>query len=237
MTDTPVPEAGAAGRTAAPNEAALKAEDDEALVVAALVGSLAAYDELVRRYRAAVLLTTARVFPNDRAAAEDAAQEAFLLAFKALPKLETPAAFPGWLRAIARNRALRLAERAKRAGAPAAPSDLDALLLRESREVGRRPAAVASASAGEDPRRAYERRAERERLWRAIDALPDEQREALWLRAVEEWPVARIAAFLRINEAAVRGRLYRARESLRRRLLADAAAPDDDFDDGKVAVK
>jgi RNA polymerase sigma-70 factor (ECF subfamily) len=207
---------------------ALESADDEALVLAALVGSLEAYDELVRRYRAAVLLTTGRVFPHDRAAAEDAAQEAFLLAFKALPKLETPAAFPGWLRAIARNRALRLAERDARAGVPAPPSDIDAFLLRESREVGRR--------VGEDPGRIWERRDERDCLLRAIESLPDEQREALWLRAVEEWPIARIAAYLRVNETAVRGRLYRARESLRR-LLLPGAADDDDTDDDHTKQK
>ncbi|HVK06155.1 MAG TPA: sigma-70 family RNA polymerase sigma factor [Armatimonadaceae bacterium] len=205
---------------------ALESADDEALVLAALVGSLEAYDELVRRYRAAVLLTTGRVFPHDRAAAEDAAQEAFLLAFKALPKLETPAAFPGWLRAIARNRALRLAERDARAGVPAPPSDIDAFLLRESREVGRR-------TMGEDPGRVWERRDERECLLRAIESLPDEQREALWLRAVEEWPIARIAAYLRVNETAVRGRLYRARESLRRLLLSTAEDDDNEIDHTK----
>src|SRR5690348_12007404 len=83
---------------------------DEQLVLAALVGGIAAFDELVRRYRAAIILVAEHVI-GSRAAAEDVAQEVFLLAFKALPSLDEPAKFAGWLRAIARHRAQRVATR------------------------------------------------------------------------------------------------------------------------------
>ncbi|MCC6444192.1 MAG: hypothetical protein IT210_12155 [Armatimonadetes bacterium] len=84
--------------------------DNESLVMSALVGNMAAYDELVRRFRGAVI-ATARQIVGCHDTAEDVAQEVFLLAFKALPQLGTPAKFPGWLYAITRNRARRIAAR------------------------------------------------------------------------------------------------------------------------------
>lgn len=69
-------------------------------------GNLLAYEALVRRYersvRAAALHLT-----HDRHAAEDAAQETFLAAFRTLPTLREPAKFAPWLLAIARHQAAR----------------------------------------------------------------------------------------------------------------------------------
>jgi RNA polymerase sigma factor (sigma-70 family) len=110
-----------------------EAVTDEALVVRSLLGDLPAFDEIVRRFRPAVLLITQQAL-GSRAAAEDAAQEAFLRAFKALPQLAEPAKFAGWLCAIARHHARRVAARESRA-APAEPSEIDRLLVAHSREL------------------------------------------------------------------------------------------------------
>ena len=59
---------------------------DEILVVAAILGDLTAFDELALRYRPAVIRTAQMIVLTDDA--EDVAQEALLLAFKALPSLE-----------------------------------------------------------------------------------------------------------------------------------------------------
>src|SRR5918911_2889006 len=82
---------------------------DEVLVVAALMGDLSAFDELCARYRAAVVRTAQAIV--GRADAEDVAQDALLLAFKALPTLEAPAKFAAWLAAITRHRAFRFTRR------------------------------------------------------------------------------------------------------------------------------
>lgn len=75
----------------------------EALVVAlAGNGDAEAFDELVRRKQASVR-TLLRRLSNDRTLAEDLAQQVFVEVWKSLPKLDTPAAFPGWLRKIAVN--------------------------------------------------------------------------------------------------------------------------------------
>src|SRR5436305_1367675 len=78
---------------------------DELLVIEAIFGDFDAFDELALRYRAAVVRTAQAVVGRDDA--EDVAQDALLLAFKALPSIEDPTKFAAWLSAITRHRALR----------------------------------------------------------------------------------------------------------------------------------
>ena len=170
---------------------------DEQLVVASLLGAFSAFDELARRYRSALVLTALPIV-GCRSRAEDVAQDALILAFRHLPRLSEPAAFPGWMRAIARNRALRVARESSRFDS----HDPDTL--------GR------YADVGDDPSDALTRRAATQNLLEALQALPEELREPLYLRAFEDWSVARIAAYLSVPDATVRGRLFRARALLRR---------------------
>lgn len=180
---------------------------DEQLVLAALVGSVPAFDELVRRYRAGVIVAAEGVL-RCRALAEDAAQDVFLLAFKALPSLEDPRRFAGWLYAIARNRARRIAAREGRTR-PALLSEVDALILASSDEI------AANNARSLDPERGAVRDAEREAVRLLLDCLKPEHREVLMLRYFEEWPLERIARLLSVPEATVRGRLHRGRAALR----------------------
>src|ERR1044071_660951 len=78
---------------------------DEVLVIAAILGNLEAFEELVVRYRPAVVRVARTIGGADDA--EDVAQDSLLLAFKALPGIEEPRKFGAWLSAITRHRALR----------------------------------------------------------------------------------------------------------------------------------
>src|SRR5436309_8172077 len=82
---------------------------DEVLVIAAILGDLEAFEELVLRYRAAVVRLARTIVGNNYA--EDVAQDALLLAFKALPTIEEPQKFAAWLSAITRHRAFRFNKR------------------------------------------------------------------------------------------------------------------------------
>src|SRR2546422_1397354 len=79
--------------------------EDEKLVVAALLGDIAAFDVLVLRYRPAVLAAVSRQISR-RELAEGICQEAFLLAVKALPQFADRSRFPARLHAIARRQAV-----------------------------------------------------------------------------------------------------------------------------------
>src|SRR5579872_4613292 len=89
---------------------------DDELVFMALLGNMASFDELVRRYRGAVIRVANQIL-GSWSAAEDVAQDAFLLAYKALPQLQCPANFASWLYAITRHRARRVAGRESRSQA------------------------------------------------------------------------------------------------------------------------
>ncbi|HTX37435.1 MAG TPA: sigma-70 family RNA polymerase sigma factor [Bryobacteraceae bacterium] len=78
--------------------------EDLGLVRAAAAGDRAAFGELYVRYARMVHgILLGRVPPAE---AEDMVQDVFISAMKQLAGLRTAAAFPGWLAAIARNRAM-----------------------------------------------------------------------------------------------------------------------------------
>ena len=179
---------------------------DEELVLATLLGDLDAFDELVRRFRGAVVLVAAQTL-GSRAQAEDVAQEAFLLAFKALPQLQDPARFASWLCAITRHRARRVGAREGRSD-PYEPSRLDQFILTHSRELAVNPVEE------------FDRKSERARVPEAMALLPTEYRIALQLRYYEDWSIARIADFLALPITTVKWRLHHGR-TLMRRFLTD----------------
>src|SRR6476620_5066244 len=82
---------------------------DELLVIGAILGNLEAFEQLVVRYRPAVVRLARTIVGADYA--EDVAQDSLLLAFKALPSIEEPGKFAAWLSAITRHRALRFGKR------------------------------------------------------------------------------------------------------------------------------
>ncbi len=172
---------------------------DAVLVVAAILGDFGAFDELVRRYRAAVVRTAQAVV--GAADAEDVAQDALLLAFKALPAIEDPARFAAWLMVITRHRALRFdrQERRRRRTLVA----LDAVLLEQLGALNE--PMVRQREAHED-------------LARALDTLPDAYALVLRLRFLDGVPLRRIAAFLDLPASTVKWRVYRGKQLLRHAL-------------------
>lgn len=184
--------------------------EDEDLVVASLLGEIAAFDVLVLRYRPAVLAAVSRQISR-RGLAEDICQEAFLLAFKALPQLADRSRFPAWLHMIARRQAIRF----NRGETRASHTPLDELILEHSEVL---------ADPGWD---ALERQEEQASVRQAMAALPAEFQIVLALRYWSEMPLERIAAFLGLPLSTVKWRLHRARELMRARLIATQAEPAD----------
>ena len=90
---------------------ALATAAEASVVALAASGDDQAFAELVRRRQGAVRELMRRLC-GDRAFAEDLAQQAFVQAWRQLARLQSPAAFGGWLRAIAVNVWLQQARRA-----------------------------------------------------------------------------------------------------------------------------
>jgi RNA polymerase sigma-70 factor (ECF subfamily) len=172
---------------------------DEVLVVAAILGDLDAFNELALRYRAAVVRLAQTIIGREDA--EDVAQDALLLAFKALPSIEDPARFAAWLMAITRHRALRFRRqnRAHRAG----QVEFDELLLEQL---------LALAQPFVDNQDTNEE------MKQALENLPADYALVLRLHFYDDMPLKRIAAFLGVPLSTVKWRIFRGKKLLRQQI-------------------
>ena len=182
------------------NESARENEEERQLLLRFREqGSLRAFDELVRRTESRVRAVALAIL-RDRSEAEDAAQEAYLRAFRRASSYRGDGPVGAWLCRIAvraAHDALRRAGRQRRITELAAPT--------EGGEEGFRTGDAADA---------LRHRVELEAILRT---LPDEEREALVLKEVAGMTYREIAESCRIPLGTVQSRIHRAR-----RRLADA---------------
>lgn len=158
-----------------------------------------AFAELVRRHapRVRALCAVTLGGPGE---AEDAAQEAFLKAHRALARYSGAASFGTWLHRIAVNHCLDVLRAAGRRRA----DSLDALLEADASALGRALAEPSSAQALED----------RDTVERLLGRLNPEQRLALTLREAEGMSYEEIAAAMSCSLDSVKARIRRARAEL-----------------------
>jgi RNA polymerase sigma-70 factor (ECF subfamily) len=147
---------------------------------------------------------------HNEADAEDAAQEAFLKAFRNLANFRGDSKFSTWLISITLNEArsrLRSRKSAKMESLDEPPEGQESVtpaLLRDWREI---------------PSEALERQEIRHLLQQAVTDLPLIYREVLFLRDVEELSVNEFAEALGISIASVKVRLHRARLMMQKKLV------------------
>src|SRR5882724_11037866 len=174
------------------------AMDHEQLVRKAGSGDVKAFVELTRRFQQ-FAFGSALALVRDFQHAEDVVQESFVAAWSALPTLEEPAAFPGWLRGIVRHHAFRQLRRKRLASVP----------LAEAESV-----------AAEEPLPDYilEQRRQANAALAAISELPDRLREPATLAFVHDCSHQDVATFLGLSLTTVNNRLHAARSHLKQRL-------------------
>lgn len=168
--------------------------EDGDLVRRSCVGDEEAYSTLVGRYMRSAYLVAFSV-TRKHEDAEDAAQEAFMVALQRLDECRNPDRFGGWLMTIVRNRSRNL-------------------IRRESlRETSVLPETASSDTP--TPDRQAERRELREQLEEALGRLSDVQREVVMLHDLEGWKHREIAERLELPSGTVRSHLHFARKALR----------------------
>ncbi len=167
---------------------------ERSLVLAAQTGDRTAFAGLVQRHQRRAY-TVARAIVLSHEDAEDAVQEGFLHAYRALERFRPEQAFGAWLHRIVANAALDIARRRK---------------VRETDEL---PETLASPH--RDPAEAKELR---ERLDAALATLGERQRAVIVLHDVEGYKHAEIGDLLGIPEGTARSDLHHARTHLRRLL-------------------
>jgi len=149
---------------------------------------LHAFEALVRRHQAAVYRVALRMLGSE-ADAQDATQEAFVRAWRALQGFRRQSAVSTWLYRIVTHRCLDLI------AARRPTEDLDQIEL----------------DAGADPADKAEQRERLRAVTRAVAGLPGEQRAALVLREFEGLSYEQVADVLDTSVSAVKGRIHRAR--------------------------
>lgn len=176
----------------------LRADEDGPLVARVRRGDTSAFGELVEKYQHRVV-NVARAMLSRPDEAEDVAQEAFLRAYRGLKGFRGDSLFRTWLFRIAANTArTHLARRRERREEPPVDEVFDRLASPEDLERGL---------------------VDRDRLDRALAAVPVEFREVLVLRDIEGLDYREISAALDVPIGTVESRLFRGRQRLRAILL------------------
>ena len=175
----------------------MAATDDRRLTARAGTGDERAFAELVDRHREPLLRFVARRFPQELA--EDAVQEALLSAHRALVAGTAPADVRAWLSTIAWRRALDLSRRER-----------DALPL----------GADVVAAAAQEPEARVLQANELGRVVAALSELPERQRTALALSALEGRTLEEIGTALDVPAGTAKSLVARSRRTLTHRLAA-----------------
>ena len=175
---------------------------DAQLITLSQAGSLEAFQELARRYQRRLFGLCYRLLGRYHDA-EDASQEAFLRAYRALDRYDPGRPFDRWLLAIAANCCVTILRRRRsRSREVEAPA------------VDQHPEPAAGTSAA-DEAQAHEFA---EALGAAIAKLPETYRTPFVLFHQEEMKYEEIARVLNVSLGTVKSRVHRAREQLYERL-------------------
>jgi len=194
--------------------APLDASSDAELVDLAIAGHDAAFSQIMRRHNRLLFRTARGILKNDDDT-QDALQEAYLRAWRALASFRSDARLSTWLVRIVVNEALG---RLRRSGVqPAQVLPLNATIVPD----GETPEMQMQANPDDQPEPTAVRAQIRQQIEARIDSLPDSFRSVFMLRGVEELSVEETALALDIPEATVRSRFFRARGILREGLSRD----------------
>jgi RNA polymerase sigma-70 factor, ECF subfamily len=182
--------------------------DERELVARAQRGDADAYEELVRAYQG-IAFRTAYLLAGSAADAEEAAQDGFVKAYRALWRFRAGAPFKPWLLRIVANEARN---RRRSAGRRTA--------------LALRAAQVPSGEAAPSPEAALLDSERRGQLLAALDRLSESDRDAIACRYFLDLSETETAAALGVRRGTVKSRLSRALDRLRAELEAAGDAGD-----------
>lgn len=174
------------------------------LVERARSGDHEAFSELARASFGR-LFGAARLILRDQDRAQDAVQEALVLAWKHVAAIRDPAAWDAWMYRLTVRACYRLARAAKR------------------RDVTEIHVSVDLESTGHDFTGSF---AERERMGRELGRLPVDQRAVMVLHFYLDLPLTEAAAILDIPVGTAKSRLHRGLATLRTAFLDERARAD-----------
>ena len=174
-------------------------------MLALRAGDESAFDALFERWSAPLLRYLERML-RDAASAEELVQEAFLRLYRARERYQPDARFSTWLFTIANRLALNELRRPRHRSPHQSMDD----------DGEGAPLALAAEQSGVDE--VVDARRTGKSVEQAFEMLPERQRAALWLTAVEGLSYSEVAASLETTEKSVKALVHRARLALAKRL-------------------
>lgn len=189
-------------------QSAVRPVDDKAQVERIRQGDHAAFEAMMREHNRRLYRVAISIL-NDAAEAEEALQDAYLIAYRRIGDFEGKAKLSTWLTRIVVNEALQRLrkQRRQRVVLPFATTD-----------IGEEDLTMSEDTKAETPENATARAQVRRLLEREVGKLPIGFRTVFILREVEDLTVEETAECLEIPEATVRTRLFRAKSQLREAL-------------------
>lgn len=187
------------------------ADSDARLVQRALAGEMRAFEALVVKYQRRIERLIARMV-RDSDLVPDIAQETFIRAYKALPQFRGDAQFYTWLYRIAVNTAKKALMDLKRD-----PLVMESALQKDDEDdetSGRRH----ELSSDETPESVFAAKEIANAVNAAMEALPEDLRQALTLREIDGMSYDEIAQLMGCPIGTVRSRIFRAREAISSRI-------------------
>ncbi|HSW16138.1 MAG TPA: RNA polymerase sigma factor [Ramlibacter sp.] len=174
--------------------------------------SPAAFEAVMRRHNRRLFRLARSMLRND-ADAQDALQDAYVLAFRSIAAFRGDCSLITWLSRIVANECLARQRREARR------DNIVRMVSADAEPIQERVAMISADT--ESPDDALARAQVRALLERKLDELPQALRSVFMLRCVEELSTEETAQCLDIPEATVRTRQFRARSMLRESLASD----------------
>ena len=183
---------------------------EQELVARARAGDQSAFEQLVLDNQNKVYTLAFRMV-NDREEAADLAQEAFLKAWQGLPSFHGDSSFSTWIYRLTTNLCIDHIRRQKR------QQEIKPVTSIDDSENGLGEVADWK----QDPQRHVERQELHRTLARALQQLPDQQRQILVMRELSGLSYQEIGQALDLDLGTVKSRIARARKNLQKILLAE----------------
>ncbi|MFT3717995.1 RNA polymerase sigma factor RpoE [Pseudorhodoferax sp.] len=190
------------------SDAAPSSDSDLVLVERTVAGDQRAFELLVLKYERRIQRLIARMV-RDVDLVDDIAQETFLRAYRALPKFRGDAQFYTWLYRIAVNTAKKALMDLKRD-----PTVAEAALRSSSDDEHETYRSETEPISHETPDTVLAAQQISEAVNAAMEALPDDLRQAVTLREIEGLSYEEIAEAMNCPIGTVRSRIFRAREAI-----------------------
>lgn len=177
-------------------------EEVAVLVKKSRRGNTDAFGELVEIYQKFVYGTVLSDLKN-REDAEDVSQEVFIKAWKGISEFRQDSTFATWLYKIAKNAVRDFVRKNEKRISPAPDGEEELQTV---------------SSDADTPEQAALKHEEKSELMAIIDALPEEQREAITYRDLMGITYLEIADITGVTVGTVKSRISRAREALKKKI-------------------